>query len=262
MASARTQQRLPRRAAGFFFSPHKKRYLVYQLKDKSRGIPYGPCYSTTENIANPTSWTKPAPFYKRKPYDRPAGIDFWIIRDDERAQLFFTSLDGRMWRAATKLSDFPSRFKEPKVVLRGDVFEASHTYRLRGLDKYLTLIEAEGKSGGRGHRYYKAYIARPVNVFAQSVSSTKESRCGDVLSVAGIVAGRLGAFRSAGVLAKFFQGDATGQFLENCRQLNRRHRGRFSAARCHETSRDRSPQDTRFAKVGPWRASSPIQSRL
>jgi hypothetical protein len=143
----------------FYFRPHKKWYLVYQLEDKTRGIPYGPCYSTTDNIADPTSWTTPAPFYKHKPEGRPAGLDFWIICDDEMAHLFFTSLDGRMWRASTDISDFPDMFEQPKVVLRGDVFEASHTYRLRGLDKYVTLIEAQGKSGGRGHRYYKAYIA-------------------------------------------------------------------------------------------------------
>jgi hypothetical protein len=72
--------------------------------------------------------------------------------------LFFTSLDGRMWRAETRLQEFPNGFGEPVVALRGDVFEASHTYWLQRLDKYLTLIEAQG-SGGRGRRYYKAYIA-------------------------------------------------------------------------------------------------------
>ncbi len=143
----------------FYFRPHKKWYLVYQLEDKARGIPYGPCYSTTDQIADPSSWTQPAPFYKRKPEGRPAGLDFWIVCDEDRAHLFFTSLNGQMWRAAANLLDFPNGFEEPRVVLRGDVFEASHTYRLRGLDKYLTLIEAQGKSGGRGHRYYKAYIA-------------------------------------------------------------------------------------------------------
>jgi hypothetical protein len=101
----------------------------------------------------------PTPFYKRKPDHVPGWLDFWVICDNEKAHLFFTSLNGRMWRAETKLHDFPKGFGDPKVVLRGDVFEASHTYRLKGLDKYLTLIEAQGRSGGRGRRYYKAYIA-------------------------------------------------------------------------------------------------------
>ena len=41
-------------------------------------------------------------------------------------------------------------------MLTGDIFEASHTYRLKGLDKYVTLVEAQN---GHGWRYYKAYVA-------------------------------------------------------------------------------------------------------
>jgi hypothetical protein len=39
--------------------------------------------------------------------------------------------------------------------LKADVFEASHTYRLKGMDKFLTIIEAN--SGGK--RHFKAYLA-------------------------------------------------------------------------------------------------------
>jgi hypothetical protein len=42
------------------------------------------------------------------------------------------------------------------VVLRDDIFEASCTYRLKGRDQFLTLIEAIGE---KGRRYYKAYLA-------------------------------------------------------------------------------------------------------
>src|SRR5690606_23504877 len=40
-----------------------------------------------------------------------------------------------------------------QLCLEGNIFEASHTYLLKGLDKYLTIIEADGR------RHYKAYIA-------------------------------------------------------------------------------------------------------
>ena len=56
----------------------------------------------------------------------------------------------------TGKSDFPVGWSEPVLALRGDVFEASHTYKLKGRSEYLTLIEAQG--GGR--RYYKAYLAQ------------------------------------------------------------------------------------------------------
>ena len=143
----------------FYFTPHRKWYLIYQLEDAARGIPFGPCYSTTQDISDPKSWSLPQPIYKQKPSNLKGWLDFWVICDDNHAHLFFTSLDGRMWRAETRLADFPRAFGEPVVALRGDVFEASHTYRLRGLDKYLTLIEAQGRSGGKGRRYYKAYVA-------------------------------------------------------------------------------------------------------
>ena len=60
-----------------------------------------------------------------------------------------------MWRAETALADFPRGWSMPQVVLRDDIFEAGHTYRLKGQDRFLTVVEAEG--GGR--RYYKAYLA-------------------------------------------------------------------------------------------------------
>jgi hypothetical protein len=143
----------------FYFTPHRKWYLIYQLEDAARDISFGPCYSTTEDINDPTSWTLPQPLYPEKPGNLKGWLDFWVICDQVNAHLFFTSLDGRMWRAATRLADFPRGFGEPAVALRGDIFEASHTYHLKGLDKYLTLVEAQGRSGGRGRRYYKAYVA-------------------------------------------------------------------------------------------------------
>ena len=61
-----------------------------------------------------------------------------------------------MWRAETRLSDFPPKgWSDPKVVLEADLLEASHTYKLKGLDKYLSIIEAQNGS----RRYYKAYLA-------------------------------------------------------------------------------------------------------
>ncbi|MCZ7638818.1 MAG: non-reducing end alpha-L-arabinofuranosidase family hydrolase [Verrucomicrobia bacterium] len=81
------------------------------------------------------------------------GLDYWIICDDQRAYLFLTSLDGRMWRLWTRLEDFPRGFDHWALALAAPVFEASHTYRLKGLDRYLTIIEENGR------RYYKAYIA-------------------------------------------------------------------------------------------------------
>jgi hypothetical protein len=86
---------------------------------------------------------------------KPKWLDFWVICDQAKAHLFYTSLDGQMWRRETRKSDFPFGWSEPALALRGDIFEASHTYKLKGRAEYLTIVEAQG--GGR--RYYKAYLA-------------------------------------------------------------------------------------------------------
>ena len=75
-----------------------------------------------------------------------------------------------MWRAETKLADYPRGWSKPEIVLRGDIFEASHTYRLKGLNKFVTLIEAQ--NGGR--RYYKAYLADRLDGEWQPLAATKE----------------------------------------------------------------------------------------
>jgi hypothetical protein len=139
----------------FYFRPQKRWYLIYQWADKANDY-FGPAFSRLDAPDKPQSLTPPKMLYAKKPENVQGWLDFWVICDDDRAYLFFTSLNGLMWRAETKLDDFPHEWSEPKVVLKGDIFEASHTYRLQGLDKYLTVIEAQGP---RGSRYYKAYLA-------------------------------------------------------------------------------------------------------
>jgi hypothetical protein len=92
----------------FYFNPHKKWYLVYQM-----GVPGASmmwvAYSTTADIADPNSWTQARPMLDGGKDDprKVGGLDYWIICDDQRAYLFLTSLNGKMWRLWTRLEDFP-----------------------------------------------------------------------------------------------------------------------------------------------------------
>ena len=138
----------------FFFTPQRKWYLVYQM-----GVPGADkmwvAYSTTTDINDPHSWTKAQPMLDGGKQDprKVGGLDYWIICDAERAYLFLTSLNGKMWRLWTQLADFPQGFDHCELALEAKIFEASHTYRLQGQHKYLTIIEEDGR------RYYKAYLA-------------------------------------------------------------------------------------------------------
>ena len=143
----------------FWFEPHRRWYMILQVSDPARPVQLQPAFSTTETIADPASWSRPALLYKdAHPKTVSAWIDFWCICDDRNAYLFFTSNNGLMWRASTKLADFPHGWSDPQIVLRGDIFEASCTYKLKGRSEYLSIIEAETRRPG-GWRYYKAYLA-------------------------------------------------------------------------------------------------------
>ena len=138
----------------FFFRPHGLWYLVYQVGmagSKKMWV----AYSTTKDISDTDSWTPAKPMLDAGPDDPRVvgGLDYWMICDQDRAYLFYTSLNGKMWRMWTTIDQFPLGFRDCQVALRAQVFEASHTYRIKGQDNYLTLIEQNGR------RYFKAYVA-------------------------------------------------------------------------------------------------------
>lgn len=138
----------------FYFEPHKKWYLVYQMGVKDRNKMWV-AYSTTTDLGDPKSWTRAAPILDGGDSDprQEGGLDYWIICDDARAYLFFTSLNGKLWRLWTERKAFPEGFGHCELALKGAFFEASHTYKLKGQQRYLTIVEENGQ------RYYKAYVA-------------------------------------------------------------------------------------------------------
>lgn len=142
----------------FYFTPQRKWYLIYQM-----GVPgqkfMWVAYSTTTDLGNPRSWTPARPILDGGPKDprQQGGLDYWIICDAQRAYLFLTNLNGKMWRLWTRLEDFPKGFDHCELALEARIFEAGHTYRLKGLNKYLTIVEENGR------RYYKAYLAERLD---------------------------------------------------------------------------------------------------
>jgi hypothetical protein len=101
-------------------------------------------YSTTSEISDPDSWTQANPILDGGVNDprEVGGLDYWIICDDHRAYLFLASLNGEMWRLWTNLESFPRGFAHCEIALTAKIFEASHTYRLKNRDKFLTIIRA------------------------------------------------------------------------------------------------------------------------
>ncbi len=137
----------------FYFRPQKKWYLICQSQP--------PTYSTTEDIAKPETWSRPAFFFDSEPAGVPKlWIDYWVICDSRNAYLFSSGDDGRWYRCQTRLEDFPKGFSAPVVVLesarRFDLFEASSVYRLKGSGGYLAIIESVAENGDR---YFRSFVA-------------------------------------------------------------------------------------------------------
>lgn len=134
----------------FYFRPHEKWYLIYQSQH--------PQYSTTDDLSKPETWSKPQNFFAEKPASAPRlWIDYWMICDDTHAYLFFTGDNGRLYRSRTSLEDFPIGMSDPEIAIdetRDILFEGSMTYRIKGTNKYLTLVEGLSPS-----RFYRAFIS-------------------------------------------------------------------------------------------------------
>ena len=163
----------------FYFEPHRKWYLICQASDDSWTPKYGAAYSTTDNISDPGSWSPLTPLGHRQA-DGKSGLDFWIICDEAKAHLFFTTLDGRMWREETSLEDFPAGWSEPELAVEADIFEASHIYKLKGHSSYLALIEAQH---GNGWRYFKAYLAGNLEGQWTPLAAGKDAAFASMLNV-------------------------------------------------------------------------------
>ncbi len=134
----------------FYFTPHEKWYLVFQSQP--------PQYCTTDDISKPETWSAPQNFFDRMPASMPRlPIDYHVICDDTHAYLFFTGDDGNFYRSRTRIEDFPKGMSDPEIAIRdhrNNLFEGSITYKIKGTDLYLTLIEALSPA-----RYYRAWIS-------------------------------------------------------------------------------------------------------
>ena len=133
----------------FYFPPQKKWYFTFQTQP--------PVFCTSATPGDPNSWTKPEPFFAPGTPMPRLPIDYHFIGDGQHMYMFFTGDDGNFYRSRTTYAEFPKGFSQPVVAMRGTrntVFEASFTYKIKGTEKYLTLVEALGAG-----RYYRAYVA-------------------------------------------------------------------------------------------------------
>jgi hypothetical protein len=142
----------------FYFAPKKTWYLVYQQGP--------PAYSTTSDPTKPETWSAPTNFFGGWDVEpdvltqnkgEGSWLDFAVICDDVNCHLFFTDGTGNLYRSQTTVADFPNGFTSASTVLalkgtKGNVFEGSNIYKVKGTDTYLLLVEGFGDDGKRVFR--------------------------------------------------------------------------------------------------------------
>lgn len=159
----------------FYFAPQKLWYMIFQGGD--------PMYSTTKDIDDPKSWSAPKPFFASVPdVIRNGGggwLDFWNICDQDVCYLFNTDDNGHLYRSRTALKDFPHGYDKTELVLsdtKDRLFEASMTYKIAGMNRYITMVEAMGADG----RYFRIWqsdrldgVWHPLNGPAENLFAGK-----------------------------------------------------------------------------------------
>ena len=153
----------------FYFRPQKLWYLIYQVKPKVNNMMVVAC-STSPDIRDPGSWSRALPLLSGGEGDSriESGLDFWVICDGQDAHLFFTSMNGKLWHLWTEMERFPHGFRDCRIALTGPFYEASHTYKLKGQNAFLTLVEEDHR------RHFKAYRAESLRGEWKPLADTEE----------------------------------------------------------------------------------------
>jgi endo-1,4-beta-xylanase len=164
----------------FYFSPNQTWYLVYQTPE--------PAYSISREPGNLQSWSAMTRFM-----DMPAlitdagdsGIDYWVICDDADCYMFFSALNGILYRARTTKAAFPDGFEGTTEIAMQDetllLHDSSNVYRVAGADQYLLLVSAIGAVG----RYFRAWTADRLDGDWTPFADTPEHPFASRLNVTG-----------------------------------------------------------------------------
>jgi Glycosyl hydrolase family 62 len=137
----------------FYFTPKNVWVLAYQWG------PHKFSYRTSSDPTNPSGWSGEKSLYNTA---LPAGgtgpIDQTVICDSAKCYLYYAGDNGHIYQSSMPIASFPGEFPAAEdsgiVGTAQNLFEGVQVYKLKGSDKYLMLVEAQGVA-----RYFRAWTA-------------------------------------------------------------------------------------------------------
>lgn len=137
----------------FYFTPKSVWVLAYQWG------PHKFSYRTSSDPTNANGWSAEKSLYNTAlPPNGTGPIDQTVICDSAKCYLYYAGDNGHIYKSSLPIASFPGEFPAAQdsgiVGTAQNLFEAVQVYKLKGTDKYLMIVEAQGAA-----RYFRAWTA-------------------------------------------------------------------------------------------------------